>query len=137
MIIQPTIPYHLMGISYTAVIEVVTTTEEYAFILRTMYFHVAEVISNCQILSAFGLKSLFIIEKSSLVHFTDLLIPLPKLCLLSKIQSVLPLIAILMMYLLQATLISIPVKLPLTKKFLLFVNKFSVTQMIVEPTHFT
>ena len=63
MIIQPTIPYHLMGISYTAVIEVVTTTEEYAFILRTMYFHVAEMISNYLILSAFGLKSLFTISK--------------------------------------------------------------------------
>ena len=52
MIMQPTIPCHLMGISYTAVIEVVTTTEEYAFILRTLYFHVEEMISNCLILSA-------------------------------------------------------------------------------------
>ena len=122
MILQPTIPYHLMGISYTAVVEVVTTTEEYAFILRTMYFHVAEMISNCLILSAFGLKSLFIIENYSLVHFTDLRILLPKLCLLSKMQLGLPLIAILMMYLLQATLISILLKIPLTQKILLFVN---------------
>ena len=70
-------------------------------------------------IESFGLKSLFIIENSSLVHFTDLQILLPKLCLLSNIQSVLPLIPILMMYLLQATLISIPLKMPLTKKFLL------------------
>ena len=122
MIIQPTIPFHLMGISYTAVIVVVTTTEEYVFILKTMYFHVAEMILNCLILSAFGLKSLFIIENFSLVHFTDLRILLPKLCLLSKIQLVLPLIAILMMCLLQATLISIPLKVPLTNIFFVFVN---------------
>ena len=69
--------------------EVVTTTEEYAFILRTMYFHVADMISSCLILSVFGFKSLFIIENSSLVHFTDLRILLSKPCLLSKIQLVL------------------------------------------------
>ena len=48
----------------------------------------------------------------------------------------LPLIAILMMYLLQATLISIPLNTS-NQKISAICQQFSVTQMIVEPTHFT
>ena len=125
MIIQPTIPYHLMGISYTAMIEVVTTREEYAFILRTMYFHVAEMISNCLILSAFGLKSLFIIENSFLVHFTDLRILLPKLCHLSKIGLAsigLAFDSNINDVFIKGDFNFDTLKIPLTKTFLLFVN---------------
>ena len=99
-------------------------------------FHDAEMISNCLILSAFGLKSLFIIKNSSLVFYRPLSSPAQTLSSIedsiglafdSKINDVF----------ITGDLNLDTLKNTSSQKISAICQQFSVTQMIVEPTHFT